>query len=125
MTQTFESPAAMVVAVQPEEPVHCLRPQVLRETAARYVGAFPGHVLYAVKCNDDRRILRALYEGGIRHFDTASLAEVEAVNDQFGEPACHFMHPVKSRRAIAEAYFYYGVRKIGRASCRETVCQYV
>src|SRR3546814_15632861 len=95
MTQTFESPAAMVVAVQPEEPVHCLRPQVLRETAARYVGAFPGHVLYAVKCNDDRRILRALYEGGIRHFDTASLAEVEAVNDQFGEPACHFLHPVK------------------------------
>lgn len=110
MTQTYDSAAAMVAALRPEEPVYCLRPHVLRETARRYVEAFPGHVLYAVKCNDDRRVLRALYDGGVRHFDTASIAEVKGINDQFPQPACHFMHPVKSRGAIAEAYFDYGVR---------------
>jgi len=110
LTQTFDTAAAMVAALQPDEPVYCLRPHVLHDTARRYVNAFPGKVLYAVKCNDDPRILRALYEGGIRHFDTASMAEVRTVSDLFGEPACHFMHPVKGRRTIEEAYFRYGIR---------------
>ncbi|MEO3435219.1 type III PLP-dependent enzyme [Inquilinus sp. CAU 1745] len=110
MTQTFDSPADMVAALRPEEPVYCLRPHELRATAERYVSAFPGTVMYAVKCNDDRRVLRALHEGGVRHFDTASIAEVKAINDQFSDPHCHFMHPIKSRRAIAEAYYDYGVR---------------
>jgi ornithine decarboxylase len=110
MTKTFDSAADMVAVQRPESPVFCLRPHVLRERARAFVEAFPGEVLYAVKCNDDRRVLRALYDGGIRHFDTASLAEVAAINDQFGLMTCHFMHPVKSRNAVAEAYHRYNVR---------------
>ena len=110
MTKTFDSAFDMVAVERPESPVFCLRPHVLRERARAFVEAFPGEVLYAVKCNDDRRVLRALYDGGVRHFDTASLAEVAAINDQFGQMTCHFMHPVKSRNAVAEAYHRYNVR---------------
>lgn len=118
MTQTFGRAADMIAAIHPEDPIHCLRPKAARAAAQAFVAGFPGTVMYAVKCNPDRRMLRALVDGGIRHFDTASLPEIEAVNDLViddlsgdqSEPVCHFMHPVKSRRAIAEAYHRYGVR---------------
>lgn len=110
MTQTFDHPAAMVEILRPENPVCCLRPHVLQATAKHLIASFPGDVMYAVKCNNDRRVLRALYDGGIRHFDTASLPEVEQVHDQFHAPHCHFMHPVKSRHAIRESYQRYGMR---------------
>lgn len=110
MIQMFDNAAAMVAALEPDVPVYCLRPHVLRETARRFTAAFPGDVLYAVKCNDDPRVLQALHEGGVRRFEVASLHEVAALHARFAESDCAFMHPVKSRRAIAEAYHRYGVR---------------
>ncbi len=110
MTHSFDSAAAMVAALEPDVPVYCLRPHVLRDTARRFVAAFPGDVLYAVKCNDEPRVLQALYDGGVRRFEVASLHEVAALHDRFTNPDCAFMHPVKSRRAIAQAYHDYGVR---------------
>lgn len=115
MTLSFDSAAELVAALRPEEPVFGLRPHVLRRAAQDYVDAFPGDVLYAVKCNDDPRVLQALHGGGIRHFDTASIPEVARINDLFGhEPAearvCHYMHPVKGPGATATAYRQYGVR---------------
>ena len=76
---SFSDAAAMVAALKPEQPVYCVRPHVLRETARRFVDAFPGSVLYAVKCNAEPMFLDALHAGGIRHFDTASLPEISAV----------------------------------------------
>ncbi|MBS0639766.1 MAG: type III PLP-dependent enzyme [Acetobacteraceae bacterium] len=100
-----------VVAVnRPEEPVHCLRPSVLAATARAFIGAFPGEVLYAVKCNPDPAVLRALAAGGVMHFDCASLAEIRLVRDMFPDAAIHFMHPVKARGAIREAWARLGVR---------------
>ncbi len=100
----------VVLANLPEEPMHCLRPTVLAETARDFVGAFPGDVLYAVKCNPDPAVLRALWEGGVRHFDCASLPEIRLVRDMFPEAAIHFMHPIKARGAIREAWERHGVR---------------
>ena len=60
----------------PVDPVLAIRPHVLAATARRVVGAFHGDVLYAVKCNDDPLVLAALWAGGVRHFDTASIGEV-------------------------------------------------
>ena len=65
--------------------------------ARRFVGGFPGDVLYAVKCNPEPRVLRALWAGGVRHFDCASLAEVALVRRLLPAAEMHFMHPVKSR----------------------------
>ena len=64
---------AVVAAERPDEPLHCLRPDVIAAAARGFVAGFPGSVLYAVKCNPEPRVLRALWAGGIRHFDCASV----------------------------------------------------
>ena len=100
----------VVAADRPEEPIHCLRPAVVADTAHDFVQAFPGDVLYAVKCNPDPAVLRALYDGGVRHFDCASLPEIRLVRAMFPDAAIHFMHPIKARGAIREAWARHGVR---------------
>jgi ornithine decarboxylase len=54
-------------------------------------------------------VLRALWAGGISHFDCASLAEVALVRKLLPAAEVHFMHPVKSRPAIRDAFDVYGV----------------
>jgi len=100
----------LVSALRPTEPMHCIRPAAAAGAAEAFVTAFPGDVLYAVKCNPDPAVLRALWEGGVRHFDCASIAEVSLVHGMFPEAALHFMHPIKSRPAIAQAFGEFGVR---------------
>ena len=99
-----------VFNAQPAEPMHCLRPIVITDTAARFVQSFRGDVLYAVKCNPEPAVLRALWVGGVRHFDCASAGEVSLVRQMFPAAEIHFMHPVKSRPAIREAYWRHDVR---------------
>jgi ornithine decarboxylase len=101
---------ALVERLRPEEPVHCIRPKALAATATAFVAAFPGDVLYAVKCNPDPAVLRALWAGGVRHFDCASPNEVALVRGMFDAAEIHFMHPVKARGAIREAWGRHGVR---------------
>ncbi len=100
----------LVAVERPDVPMHCLRPAVLAATARDFVTAFPGNVLYAVKCNPEPAVLRALWEGGVRHFDCASANEISLVRQMFPDASIHFMHPVKSRRAIREAYGRHEVR---------------
>ena len=101
---------ALVAELRPEEPVHCIRPDVLKSTASEFVQSFPGDVLYAVKCNPDPAVLRALWAGGVRHFDCASPNEVALVRHMFPDAAIHFMHPIKARGAIREAWARHDVR---------------
>lgn len=115
----FASVRAAVMALRPELPLLCLRPAKARQEAARFVAAFPGAVLYAVKCNPDEAVLRALAEGGISHFDCASINEVRLVRRVVPEAAIHFMHPVKARSAIREAYAEHGVRDFVLDSAEE------
>jgi ornithine decarboxylase len=100
----------VVAADRPEEPIHCLRPTLVANTARDFVQAFPGDVLYAVKCNPDPAVLRALHDGGVRHFDCASLPEIRLVRDMFPDAAIHFMHPIKARGAIRDAWDRHDVR---------------
>ena len=76
MSREFADVPAMLKALTPSYPVYCLRPHVIAATARRFLDLFPGRVLYAVKCNPHPLVLRALYDAGIRHFDTASLPEI-------------------------------------------------
>lgn len=100
----------VVKALRPEEPLHCVRPAVIRAAAKSFKAAFKGDTLYAVKCNPDPSVLRALWEGGIRHFDCASITEVQLVRRLFPGAEIHFMHPVKARSAIRDAWLVHGVR---------------
>ena len=106
----FTDVTAVARALRPSYPVYCLRPDVLAASARRFIKQFPGTVLYAVKCNPHPLVLSALYKGGIRHFDTASLTEIAQVTDAFEDAHTYFMHPVKARAVINSAYQIYGVR---------------
>ena len=100
----------VVLSRRPDQPLHCLRPAVLRDAAHAFVSGFPGTTLYAVKCNPEASVLRALWDGGIRHFDCASAGEVELVRHILPRAQIHFMHPVKSRSAIRAAWERHHVR---------------
>ena len=110
---------ALIAELRPEEPLHCLRPAVLSATARDFVAAFPGDVLYAVKCNPDPAVLRALWSGGVRHFDCASPNEVTLVRQMFTGAHIHFMHPVKARGAIRDSWVQHGVRDFALDSADE------
>ncbi|HEV7983755.1 MAG TPA: type III PLP-dependent enzyme, partial [Xanthobacteraceae bacterium] len=105
----FPSIDAIVSQTRPSDPLLCLRPAAIAGAASRFVELFPGDVLYAVKCNPEPRVLRALWAGGVRHFDCASLSEVALVRKLLPAADVHFMHPVKSRPAIRDAFDVYGV----------------
>jgi ornithine decarboxylase len=104
------SVAEIVAKLRPEEPLHCIRPATITAASSAFVQSFNGEVLYAVKCNPEPAVLRAVWAGGVRHFDCASIAEVALVRRLFPGAAIHFMHPVKSRAAIREAWLLHGVR---------------
>jgi ornithine decarboxylase len=110
---------AIVARLRPEEPLHCLRPATVAGSARAFLAAFPGTTLYAVKCNPEPAVLRALWAGGVRHFDCASIGEVRLVRSMFAEAAIHFMHPIKARSAIREAWERHGVRDFVLDSAEE------
>ena len=118
-SMVFTSVESLVEQLRPNIPVHCIRPQILQETARWFLQNFPGDVLYAVKCNPEPVVLRYLSEAGIRHFDVASLTEVKLAARYTNGGKIYFMHPVKSRQAIRESYFEYGVRDFSLDSAEE------
>jgi ornithine decarboxylase len=109
--QTFKDAPAVVRALTPSYPVFCIKPKVLEATARRFLELFPGRVLYAIKCNPHPRVVQALYDAGIRHFDVASLPEIAQVREMFSDAEPYFMHPVKGRAVIQSAREVYGVRQ--------------
>jgi ornithine decarboxylase len=110
----YASAQDMVEKLRPSQPVHCLRHGAISRMTRWFVDAFKreagGSVMFAVKTNPDAAVLRTISRAGITRFDVASLAEVKAVADVAPRAKMYFMHPVKSREAIYEAYFTYGVR---------------
>ncbi len=110
---------ALIARLRPEEPVHCLRPATITGAARAFLAAFAGETLYAAKCNPEPAVLRALWKGGLRRFDCASIGEVRLVRSIFAEASIHFMHPVKPRAAIREAWGRHGVRDFVLDSAEE------
>ncbi len=106
---SFATVEDVIAELNPGYPVYCLRPNELKRQAKYFLDNFPGRVLYAVKCNPHRAVLQALYDAGIRHFDTASLVEIADVREHFPQADCYFMHPVKSRAAIQTSHQVYNV----------------
>jgi ornithine decarboxylase len=71
---------------------------------------FQGDVFYAVKANPSPWVIETLAKNGVCSFDVASIPEIELVAAHAPGARMAFMHPVKSRRAIAEAYHRHGVK---------------
>ncbi len=100
----------LATASRPVQPVTLLRPHAAARAARFFAEKFPGKSLYAVKANPSPDLIRLLWEGGITHYDVASITEVQLVRGLLPEAELCFMHPVKAEEAIAEAYFDHGVR---------------
>jgi ornithine decarboxylase len=71
---------------------------------------FKGDVFYAVKANPSPWVIETLAANGVTSFDVASIPEIELVTRFAPGSRMAFMHPVKSRKAIAAAYFDHGVK---------------
>lgn len=110
MLENYDTIEAMIDETGPEESVYCFRPDVLRTNARKFTGGFNGRVLYALKANPLDPVVNAIYEGGVRHFDTASIREIAQVSDRYDDAHTYFMHPVKAWKAMETAYHRYGVR---------------
>ncbi len=107
---TYHSPLDLVRERSPERPVALVRPGAVALAARWFSEAFKGDVFYAVKANPSPWVIEELVANGIRRFDVASIPEIELVRSLAPDAKLAFMHPVKSRRAIAAAYFDHGVR---------------
>src|SRR6202000_1384991 len=79
------------------------------EAARQFLDGFPGDTLYAVKANPHPIAITHLWQAGIRHFDTASLGEIEIVKNLFPDAICHFMAPVRLPGQAKVAFGKYGV----------------
>jgi len=110
---------AVVRALSPDEPVILNRPHAAARAARFFVEKFPGKSLYAVKANPSPELLKVLWASGVTHYDVASIAEVRLVRSVLPQAVLCFMHPVKPRAAIAEAYKVHGVRTFSLDSHEE------
>ncbi len=107
----FASVKELTKSLAPSTPVHIFRHESITTAARWFCNNFHGNTLYAVKTNPDEQVLKTLFEAGINHFDVASLNEIELVRSLFGDDAkLFYMHTVKSRNSISEAYFTHGIR---------------
>ena len=100
----FASAEEAVAVCGDDRPFHCLYPQRIDTAVAAFRNGFAGTTMYAVKCNPTPAVLALLARAGIRHFDVASIAEIEAVRRVVPGARLYFMHPVKSRSAIRHAW---------------------
>ncbi|MDP3658528.1 type III PLP-dependent enzyme [Phenylobacterium sp.] len=107
---TYHTPLDLVRERSPERPVAIARPDAVAVAANWFQANFKGDVFYAVKANPSPWVIETLAANGVRSFDVASVPEIELVAQYAPGSRMAFMHPVKSRRAIAAAYFDHGVR---------------
>ncbi len=108
--QYYPDAASVVADLRPDESVTLIRQHAAQRAARFFAEKFPGKSLYAVKANPSPDLLRSLWDAGITHYDVASIGEVRLVRQILPEAVLCYMHPVKSERAIAEAYHQHGVR---------------
>ena len=108
--QKFKSVDKLVNQLRPTEPVYCIRRDSINIASKFFQNKFPGKILYAVKTNPHPLVLKTIVESGINDFDIASIKEVEAIRSVSPDAKCSYMHTVKSKESINEAYFKYNIK---------------
>ena len=108
--QKFKSVDKLIKQLKPTEPVYCIRRDSINIASKFFQNKFPGKILYAVKTNPHPLVLKTIVESGINDFDIASIKEVEAIRSVSPDAKCSYMHTVKSKESINEAYFKYNIK---------------
>ena len=108
--QKFKSVENLVSQLKPNRPVYCIRKNSILSASKFFLKKFPGKILYAIKTNPHPLVVKTILKSGIDQFDVASIEEIRAVRKYSQTAKCSFMHTVKSRESISEAYFKYGIK---------------
>ena len=108
--QKFKSVEDLVNQLRPDKPVYCIRKKSILSASRLFQKKFPGKILYAVKTNPNPEVIKTLIKSGINQFDVASIEEIKSVRKFSQSAKCSFMHTVKSREDVQEAYFKYGIK---------------
>jgi len=106
----FNSVNELVNTLRPECPIYCIRLQSIKTSIEFFKKNFSGRILYAVKTNPNEKILKSIIDNGIENFDVASINEVRLVKKIDPKVKIYFMHTIKSRESIKEAYCQYSVK---------------
>jgi len=108
--QKFKTVDELINQLKPEQPIYCIRKKSIQSACTYFRNKFPGKVLYAVKTNPHPEVLKAIVQSGIENFDVASIQEIKDIRKIKPNAKCSYMHTVKSRESIKEAYFKYNVK---------------
>ena len=108
--EKFKSVEDLINQLKPNNPVYCIRKQTINVASKFFQKKFPGKILYAVKTNPHPEVLKTVLQSGIQNFDVASINEIKAIKNISPNANCSYMHTVKSRENIREAYFNYGIK---------------
>jgi len=108
--QKFKTVDELISQLKPELPIYCIRKKSIQSASKYFRNNFPGKVLYAVKTNPHSEVLKTIVESGIENFDVASIQEIKDIRAINPNAKCSYMHTVKSRESIKEAYFNYNVK---------------
>jgi len=108
--QKFKNVDELVTQLKPEKPIYCIRKKSIQSASNYFRNKFPGKVLYAVKTNSHPEVLKTIVESGIENFDVASIQEIKDIRAITPNAKCSYMHTVKSRESIKDAYFNYNIK---------------
>jgi ornithine decarboxylase len=108
--QKFKTVDDLINQLKPERPVYCIRKDSIHIASKKFQNKFPGRILYAVKTNPHPEVLKTIVESGIENFDVASIKEIEDIRKINPDAKCSYMHTVKSRESIKEAYFKHNIK---------------
>ena len=108
--QKFKTVEELVGQLKPEQPIYCIRKKSIQLACRYFRNKFSGKILYAVKTNPHPEVLKTVVESGIENFDIASIQEIKDIRAIDPNAKCSYMHTVKSRESIKEAYFKFNVK---------------
>ena len=119
--QKFKSVDELVNRLRPIKPVYCIRKRSIQIAASFFKNKFPGKILYAVKTNPHPEVLKTITKSGIENFDVASIKEIEEIRKINPKAKCSYMHTVKNRENINEAYYRFGIKTFALDSKDELI----
>ena len=108
--QKFKSVEELINQLKPDKPVYCIRKNSILSASRFFQKNFPGKILFAVKTNPHSEVIKTLLKSGINQFDVASIEEIKTIRKFSQSAKCSFMHTVKSRESINEAYYKFGIK---------------
>ncbi len=122
--QKFKTVGELVNQLKPVGPVYCIRKKSIQKSSEIFQKKFPGKILYAVKTNPHPEVLKTIFNSGIKNFDVASIKEIQDIKKINPKANCSYMHTIKSRESINEAYFKFGIKTFS-LDCKEELIKII